>query len=305
MNFQPIDIIKNAIKNNKLSHAYLFYGDQGVDVEKYAFETIKLLIELTGRRVDANNIDEINYFDLKIIKPDADGLIKKEVVDKTIDKLFETSLEKNAIKILYIQDIDLGNKFSLNRLLKFIEEPTNNLIIIIKTNHFTNVLSTITSRTQNIFVKRELIEEKIKIMEPVAKELSPLVANIFSNFDQLNQIDFKSFKKTYNELIDALNKAIKSKFVLKEELNKIWQKKNSDFVLEILQLFFYQLMVEINNKNQLFPNQEELINFYKQKNSNCLEIIRSIDETKKSLRHYSNFNLSKLNLLNIIEENLK
>ena len=40
-----INIIENAIKTNKLSHAYLFYGSVGTNVEKPVLNAIELILK--------------------------------------------------------------------------------------------------------------------------------------------------------------------------------------------------------------------------------------------------------------------
>lgn len=307
MSYQPSDIIKNAIKNNKLSHAYLFYGDKGVDIEKYTFEAIKIILQsLCKKKVIEKNIKELNYFDLQIVEPNLEkNIILKEDIDSTISKLFETSLEKNAIKILYIKNIDYGNKYSLNRLLKFVEEPVDNLVIFMNTNHFDSVISTIRSRAQNIYLKRENINEKIRMIKEVTNNEVVLLANIYANKNQLESIDLFLFKKTYDQIINTFKEALKNKFIFKEKINEIWSKFTNDFVLNILQFFFYQLMIKIDENNPLFPNQENLINQYKAKNIDCFAIQLLIEKVKKDIHKHANFTLQKINFLNKIEEKIK
>lgn len=305
MNYKVNKIIENSMKNNKLSHAYLFYGDKGVDVITPAFESIKFIIESTGKKVQGNKIQEINYYDLKIVEPNEFGTITKESIDFAINQLFESSLEKNAIKILYIKDIDLGNKSSLNRMLKFVEEPVDNLVVFMNTNYFDNVISTIKSRSQNIYIKRENKEEKIKSLSIQVNKNVALLANIYSNVEQIKEINLDSFYKTYDEIIKVLEKGLNNKYILKEELSNIWTKQNSDFFLNIFQFFFYQTMTQISNEYPLFPNCDDLINKYKSKNINCFKIIKEIDKLKKNLRYHANFSLQKINFLNNLEEEMK
>lgn len=310
MIYSPSNIIKNAIKNNKLSHAYLYYGDMGTDVKKHILESIKLIIQLNdNQNIEGDRIEDLQYFDLKIIKPvnqddSKNPIIKKEIVDKTIHSLFESSLVSHSMKILYIEDVDLGNKYSLNRLLKFIEEPVDNLIIFMSTNHFSKVIDTIKSRTQNIYVKRESIDKKIEDIKKIDKKLSPILANIFANSQQVKEIDLTKFKNTYNEIVAILQKGIKNKYLIKNDLYKIWTKTNSSFVLSILQLFFYQLIVDIDDNNPLFVDQNELIMSYKNKNIDAAKIILYIEKTKNNLSKYGIFDLHKINLLNKIEHEI-
>ena len=125
-----INIIKNAIKTNKLSHAYLFYGSVGTNVEKPILNAIELILKNKNKEIKISKIEDLNnYYDIQVINTNNKEILKEQF-DQKITKLFETSLEKDSIKILYIKNIDLGNKIFLNKLLKFIEEPVENLIIL-------------------------------------------------------------------------------------------------------------------------------------------------------------------------------
>lgn len=306
MIYSSTKIIKNAIQNNCLSHAYLFYGDNGVDIEQDIFQSIKLIIESTGKKINAKNINEIKYFDFKIIEPNKEQkIITKESVDSIIDNLYETSLEKSKIKILYIKDIDQGNKFSLNRLLKFIEEPVENLIILISTNHLDKVIPTIKSRAQNVFIKRQNLDEKISLFKKNIDRNFALIANIIPNTETLKKMDVNLFNQTYDELIDILENAYKTPFLFKDKMFKLWTKNNNYYLISILQFFFYQLMIEIDLKNPLFEKKENLIFEYKKKNINSFKIQFMIDELKKTLNSHGNFNLQKINFLNKLEEEIK
>lgn len=304
MKYESVDIIKNAIKNNKLSHAYLFYGDKGVNLENQVFDSIKFIFSSLGKKIEAKNMNEINYFDLKIIEPDLEKkIITKDSVNLAIEKLLETSLEEKTPKILYIKNIEFGNKSSLNRLLKFIEEPTENLIIFITSNNFENVISTIKSRTQNIFVKRSNLSQKINQLSKIKSKYISLLANIYSEH-KINEMNTSLFDETVNKIFDSFQKAAENKFFLKEELYKCWTKENNLFFLNILEFFFYQLMVDIDEKNPLFPNKDKIINEYKTKNINSFLIILKISKTKHCLEKYGNFNIQKINLLNEIEKGI-
>ena len=61
MKHKSLNVIKNALENNKLSHAYLYYGDNGVDVETLVFNSIKIILEYFGKKINANNFSELNY----------------------------------------------------------------------------------------------------------------------------------------------------------------------------------------------------------------------------------------------------
>lgn len=303
----PWKIIDNAIQNNKLSHAYLFYGEMGVDVDNPVLESIKLILSSLGKKVeDVKAIEDLQYFDLKIISENADGLITKQRVDDCVSSLSESALESNNLKILLIQNVDKGNKHSLNRLLKFVEEPTPNLVIFMTTNHFDKVISTIKSRTQNIFVKKYTIEEKIELIsQKYNGKCLNILSHILPNTQTLETFDTKKFEELQDNMLSILEKSYTNKFYLKTEFNKIWEKNNTLNFLNILQFFFLQIQIEIDKKFPLFPNSENLILKYKEKTINFNKLQKIIQETKYSLSFHTNFNIQKSNFLNILESEWK
>lgn len=301
------NIIRHALKNDKLSHAYLFYSQKGVDIESCVFEAIKLILEeKMNLKVDEKNIEDFNYYDFKMIKPNIEGIIIKEKVNEVISSLYESSLTNNKLKILYIKDIDAGNKFSLNRLLKFVEEPTENLIIFMSTNHFDKVISTIKSRTQNVFIKQELLEEKMdKINQFCNKEFVKLLAYIYPNVKELQKIDLDLFVKTYYKLLEILDEALDNVFTLKISLNNLWEKANNEFILNIMQFFYYQILIKIDKNNPLFPGYNQLINKYKTKKIDYFKIHSLIENLKLKQKSYTNFNLQKNAFLAQLEDEYK
>ena len=65
-----INIIENAIKTNKLSHAYLFYGSVGTNVEKPVLNAIELILKNISKKknVSISKIEDLSsYYDIQII----------------------------------------------------------------------------------------------------------------------------------------------------------------------------------------------------------------------------------------------
>ena len=299
-----INIIKNAIKTNKLSHAYLFYGSVGTNVEKPILNAIELILKNKNKEIKISKIEDLNnYYDIQVINTNNKEILKEQF-DQKITKLFETSLEKDSIKILYIKNIDLGNKIFLNKLLKFIEEPVENLIILMNTNYLDKVLPTIKSRTQNIFIKKN-IKSKIDLVKNIENKNASLIANIFVDDQQINKDNLEIVNDLIEKVVLILEKSLKDIFVIKEELFQLWNKNNSDFILKIIQLFFYQINIKIDDENPLFTNKDKLIIEFKKKNIEFIKIQKLIEKTRNNIKNYANFNLQKINFLNELENEIK
>lgn len=144
-------ILKNQIDGNKLAHAYLFISNNysnTVDlIESFIFDVVS-----TQKGLDLENIkyriENKMFSDLTIIEPDGQ-FIKKDQIEKLQHEFQNTALE-NEKKFYILKDADKLNKSSANTLLKFLEEPEENIMAFLVTNHKNLMLETIVSRCVNI-----------------------------------------------------------------------------------------------------------------------------------------------------------
>jgi len=151
--FIAYSLLNNAIKNNKLSHAYLFDANNYDGVFDFVMTFVTAI--LCGKHdYDEDNcllcqrIRNNNYPELKIIESDS-SVIKKEQLLELQSDFSRASIEGNY-RIYIIKDCDKMNKQASNCLLKFLEEPVEGIIAILITNNFSKLLSTIISRCQVI-----------------------------------------------------------------------------------------------------------------------------------------------------------
>lgn len=145
--------IMTSFKNKRISHAYLIETNEVSYALDLAIDMAKLFIFDGKFDKKINNlIDEGNYPNLVVI--DNDREVKKNVIK---DLMLNFSLKStDGRKMIYIiSDITLLNKYSSNSLLKFLEEPENDIIAILLAPKIYKVLNTITSRTQVISLVRE------------------------------------------------------------------------------------------------------------------------------------------------------
>ena len=185
-------LLKNAINNDKLSHAYLF----DVNNNPYAMDIILSFVKeifclnknSEEQDIICKRIDDGNFLELKIINPD--GLvIKKEQLSDLQEEYSMSSIESDR-RIYIINNCERMNLQAANSILKFLEEPSPNIIAILLTNNIYNCLDTIISRCQVLsLINEEKLNKNIfkKIYEKTDKKED---FDIFVEQEIKNIIDF-------------------------------------------------------------------------------------------------------------------
>ena len=138
------EIINSIVNNNKISHAYMIEIDSYDDDFICVLDFVKMIL---GNNDDINNLIDIgNYPDLKIIEPDG-SVIKKGQLIKLQEEFRNKSFLDNKM-IYIIKEADKLNESSGNTILKFLEEPEDDIVAILVTTNRYKVIETILSRCQ-------------------------------------------------------------------------------------------------------------------------------------------------------------
>ena len=140
--------------HKKFSHAYLIETKDYLDSDNLVLAFAKFLycphhyttFSCCGDCNRCHLIDLGINSDIMVISPEG-SWIKKEQVQEIKDKFMTTSLENN-VRIYIIKEADKLNKQAANALLKFLEEPDNQLIGILVCRNRYQVLATLQSRCQ-------------------------------------------------------------------------------------------------------------------------------------------------------------
>ena len=141
----------------------MFELDDNINQEEFIKDICKILI-LNGNNENSNIstlIDNDNYPNIKIVKPDGLWIKKEQILEVQSD--FKKESFDNNRKIYIIEDATRLNKSSGNTLLKFLEEPEENITAILLTKNKYAVIPTIMSRCINInLIKKEYINISLK-----------------------------------------------------------------------------------------------------------------------------------------------
>lgn len=242
-------IINNELNNNCLNHAYIIETSE--NKEEIAKDIVKAII-LYGKDKkveDSKNIEFLidinNYPDLKII--DAEGQwIKKEQILEIQSEFKNKSIFGNK-RIYVIKSAEKLNKSSANTMLKFLEEPNEDIIAILMTNNIYSVIKTISSRCQCIKLQNkinvDISEEQKKIIynfvNIIEKYKTKAIAHI-SEIPEILEFDrnelaelFQNIIYFYEEVLNSILE-INFKYYKDEEALKIIQKvKDKNNILSI------------------------------------------------------------------------
>ena len=213
---QPMifNTLKQSKINNRLSHAYLFYGDTGVGKKDMAYALACLLYskspDIDYESNDVKTILDGNHMNVIYIGiEDKKTVISKDQIQNLQEEFSKTSLVEGP-RVYIIDGIDTASVAAQNSLLKFIEEPQNNeqTMGIFLANEPSNVVSTILSRCSLIHFNAIPFEnEKNKVMASGIDEfdaiLSSLITNNISKAKELVSVkEFISTKELFLKLID-------------------------------------------------------------------------------------------------------
>ena len=216
--------LRNAIRSNRLAHAYLFCGPRGVGKTTCArifAKTINCLNPTTEHEA-CNECESCAAFNeqrsFNIHELDAASNNSVEDIRSLIDQVrIPPQIGKYSVYI--IDEVQMLSQGAFNALLKTLEEPPSYAIFILATTERHKILPTILSRCQVYDFSRITVADTIRHLQYVAKsegitaseEALNVVAqkadggmrDALSIFDQL--VAFCGKTITYEQAIDVLN----------------------------------------------------------------------------------------------------
>ncbi|OHB28272.1 MAG: DNA polymerase III subunit delta' [Desulfuromonadaceae bacterium GWC2_58_13] len=146
------DILRRAIDSGRLAHAYLFEGPEGVGKRLMALALARAVICKNnagcGVCPACRKVDHNNHPDLHLLEPDG-TTIKIEQVRNIQKELSFRPLEA-PMKICLIDGADRMNQAAANSLLKTLEEPRGDALLILLSARPESLLGTIRSRCQRL-----------------------------------------------------------------------------------------------------------------------------------------------------------
>ena len=168
-----ITTIKNSIKENKISHAYLFCGPRGTGKTTMARVFAKALNCEKGLGNQCNECSNCK----SITKGDHPDVIEIDAasnssVDSVRDLIENVAYQpiKSKYKVYIIDEVHNMSNAAFNALLKTLEEPPEFVIFILATTEPQKIIPTILSRVQRFDFERINKNLLIKNMENILEK---------------------------------------------------------------------------------------------------------------------------------------
>lgn len=293
--------LTNSINKNKINHAYMFEGIDGIGKKKFSQELSKILLE--SDYID-NDPDYINIY------PDGNSIKIAQIRNLQTDIIVKPH---KKYKIYIINQAESMTIEAQNALLKTLEEPPEYAIMILITNNKEALLDTIKSRCEIIkFLPISILDlNSYLINQGIDKNRAQLLStfargSISKALELSDSADFVIMRddiQTYIEIM--LDKDIIDILEIPTSIEKY--KKDIISVLDIMINYFRDMMLIkekvdktmiINiDKLTFLQNMSKKITY-----SQVSKIIDIIEDIKKKIRSNCNFNISiQVMALNIYE----
>lgn len=280
------ELFKKSIISNRVSHSYMFLGDEGIGKKLVAKEFAKAILCMDHLKTNcgsycgncksciefaSNNNPDYIFIEPKETKIKIDQIrnMQLKVSEKPI-------ISKN--KVYIIDDADTMTKEAQNCLLKTLEEPPEYVTIILLGTNEENFLTTIRSRCTKIHFDK-IPNEKIK---------EYLIKNNISDLSE--------------NLLELADGSIKKALQISENregyvaLEKIMNNIDKCDIIEILNLS-EELYKSKETINSILENINIIALKKSRENAKFASCIKIVEETKKRLKANSNYDMCIDNLL--------
>lgn len=261
MNFDQIrghrkilELLTRVVHTKRLAHAYVFSGLEGIGKRLTALALAKNLLCSSGGGKSCGTcsaciqVDRGSHPDLMIIEPEK-GVITIDCIRNLKRELSRKSFS-GGYKVCLIDDAEKMNLQSENALLKTLEEPTPDTVIILITGKPYRLLPTVLSRCQHLkFQPLALFDASELIMAGVAgveREDSLLMASLTGGSPgkafTLKVGQLKGLRDSWINQSKFFARSEDEKFFVKEE-NFLSDKEDVDLKLNLLRLWYRDLVL--------------------------------------------------------------
>jgi len=226
---------------------------------------------------------------------DAKTRINVESIRGLIDFFELSSHQLNGRKVAVIYDAHQMNLAASNALLKILEEPPSDSVIILTTSDLSSLLPTIKSRSRLEAFSKPSYEDATSFLKSVNKDdLKPFLQLYNGNpLALINDQDNQSL------LIDIINSLKQGKKFNLSDIDGRWFANGLLWLINLIQKWSYDILLsKLTNQLCYFPNEKVIINQLA-KNSNTSALL-TFQKMLIDVKLYATFPVNKEVNLDII-----
>lgn len=289
-----VDILKNSILNNKVSHAYLFTGPRGTGktsiakILAHAVNCLNFNGDICGECEVCKNL-EIN--DSDIIEVDAasnNGVDEIRTLRDNV-KLLPSFCK---YKIYIIDEVHMLSTGAFNALLKTLEEPPSHVIFILATTEPNKIPLTILSRCQRFDFNKISNEKLVSRLLYIATQEGKIVDK--SILEYIAEISDGGLRDAINLLDQVIS--LPQESVTLEEIDRLSGRISQNTLFELLNAISTGNYVSILNISDIIYGEGKN---YKDIADGMLAIVRDLSINFEVDSYFNKDYSSKLATINI------
>lgn len=159
--------------NKRDASAYIFVCQDEMLLDEAVTLFLASRIEKAyGHEKAIERIERGGFADIKYYPKSEDGKVKVDDVKDLLSDVYYTPIELEK-KFYVINNANMANEASQNKLLKTLEDTPNSSCIILKCTNLVNILPTIKSRCVKVEISAFAIEEVEKELETLVQKSYP------------------------------------------------------------------------------------------------------------------------------------
>jgi DNA polymerase-3 subunit delta' len=312
---QAIKILKREITTSSISGAYLFTGPTGVGKTLTALTFAKALnckkekMDSCDECSSCRKIEHHNHPDVRIIAPENDSIKIEQI--RNLKREISYKLYEGRKKVWVIEEADKFGLAAANSILKILEEPPPQAVIILISQTKEGLLPTILSRCEVIrFFPLPLqeIEKIIAQQLPQDSDKIHILAKLARGRvkEALHLTKKENTLEIREELLNALRKNMNLEEIFK--LAAQWANykgKELQRFFDMLLFWFRDILILGQGGEKWLINYDKVEELAREKDRYSIKEIKKIMETIEKARYYLKSNVNQKLVLESLWLNLK
>lgn len=294
-----VAMLQNSLRNRRLSHAYLFSGPAGTGKRRTAECFIQAIYcteredDACGQCAECRKVAHGNHPGVRIIEPDGQWIKIEQI--RNLQKDFAYRSSGNQPRVYMIVHADRMTAEAANSLLKFLEEPSDDVVAILISDNGQAVLPTLKSRSMPVpfapLAPQRILEALVR--EGCPEHLARPASHIVSGLDAARElVQSNWFAELRNEMIQLMKECFthpaKASLAIQQYMKKDEGSDHTDILLDLLMLWFKDMIHILTGRRErlVYADQADWLagQALTRDVSHWIACMETVLETRKRLR---------------------